>query len=251
MKSSTALVLLSAFCAFAFAPCASATGEGRREGSNWTENLPPLLAPRRVMLERVYADVGPGGGYAPGSVAVVGKSVGHTLVDIRVTAPNAKNYVAKCFQNSPKKNVAVKVSLRTGTTPPQAVLSLAGLTPSKSYTCDVYATSGGKRGPVANIPFRTLNADTPAAPKLKSVATKRSSATIVTTRAEGATGHRALCYAPSKPAVLYRTAINAKATELLVSVVNLAPETQYVCDISGSNASGNGRVLKVAFTTKK
>lgn len=257
MKSSTttAFVFFATFCAFAFAPHVSATDEGRRGGSNWTTDLPPLLAPRRNMLERVYASASTtGGGYGgtPGSITIVGKSVGRTLADIRVTAKNAKKYVASCSSDSPKKSVPVKVSLRTGTAPPQAVLSLAGLTPSKSYTCGIYATAGSKHGPIEYIHFKTLSSNSPMPlPKLKNVSTRKTSATIITSKSTGATSHRALCYAASKPSALLRPAMHVTATEVKVALVNLTPATRYVCDIFGVNSSGSGRVLKTTFTTKK
>lgn len=255
MKTSTSLVLFAAFCAFAFAPNVYATAsssEGRRGGSNWTDDLPPLLSPRRTMLERVYASAPTGGGYGgnPGPISIVGKSIGKTIVNFRVSAPNAKNYVAKCSSSSPKKSVPVSVSLRAGT-PPQAVLSLSGLKPSTSYTCTVYATAGSKRGPATNIPFKTLSTGPPVPlPKLKSVSTRKTTATIITTKANGATSHRALCYVASKPSALLRPAMHVTATEVKVALTNLAPSTKYVCDIFGVNSHGSGRVLKVVFGTK-
>lgn len=176
----------------------------------------------------------------PGPVVILHRAVNKNDAVFEISSKGANAFFADC-------SVPSTVVVRDA----RATVRVPGLTEGVSYECYVWASSPGGDGPWMIINFTASDVQPLPKPKLKSVATTRTGATILTSTVGGAAKYKAVCYEEGRPTQHWAT-ISVSGVVVRARVGGLRPGAKHMCSIVAFRKTGpNGFPLDVSFKTKK
>lgn len=186
----------------------------------------------------------------PGAVTVLSQTIRNTEATFRLSAEIAASFEMSC--TSPGIPIFWASFSKVSGLPNTADAKLTNLKPGVSYSCKAYAVGrAGSNGPTKNISFKTTPSDKslPSQVVVRSVEEQQNAGIIKTTLSYRAKTHGARCYDTSKPHAPVKTSVS---TGSLVTVIayNLRTDSNFVCEIFGTNEWGSGTPLRISFRTK-